>query len=369
MEIRANRLDRAFYLHQAEYEEAALRVLRSGRYVLGAELNCFEKEFAAYLGGGECVGLASGLDALWITFRLFGIGAGDEVIVQGNTYIASVMGITINGATPVFAEPDVHYAMDAGVLESLLTPHTKAVLVTHLYGMMTKMQPIVDFCRKHGLYLVEDCAQAHGCKDGERYAGTFGDVGCFSFYPTKNLGGFGDGGAIWTASETLAEKFRIFRNYGSEEKNCNCMVGANSRLDEIQAALLRVRLKHLDMLNDEKRRIAARYLKEVNNPCIRLPNPAPGTQNVWHQFVICCEQRDTLATFLKERGIGTAVHYPIPPHLAEAYRYLHIDKGALPQTRMLSEQVLSIPSYIGLTREEQDKVICALNDFSLEKNI
>ena len=369
MEIRANRLDRAFYLHQAEYEEAALRVLRSGRYVLGDELNRFEKEFAAYLGGGHCVGLASGLDALWITFRLLGIGKGDEVIVQGNTYIASVMGITLNEATPVFAEPDVHYAMDADELETLLTPRTKAVLVTHLYGMMTKMQPIVDFCHKHGLYLVEDCAQAHGCKDEGKAAGTFGDVGCFSFYPTKNLGAFGDGGAVWTSSKELVERFRVFRNYGSEKKYHNCVQGANSRLDELQAALLRVKLRHLDSLNEQKRQIAVRYLQEIHNPAIVLPKPAIGTENVWHQFVICCRQRDTLAAFLKERGIGTQIHYPIPPHLAEAYRYLNIEKGTLPKTEILAEQVLSLPSYIGLTPEEQSEIIRAINDFSLEKDI
>lgn len=369
MEICANRLDRAYRLYQTEYEEAALRVLRSGNYILGNELKSFETEFAAYLGGGECVGLASGLDALWITFRLLGVGAGDEVIVQGNTYIASVMGISLNGATPVFAEPDAHYAMDAAALEPLFTPRTKAVLVTHLYGMMTKMQPIVDFCRKHGLYLVEDCAQAHGCRDEGKPAGTFGDIGCFSFYPTKNLGAFGDGGAVWTASEALAEKFRIFRNYGSEKKYHNCMQGANSRLDELQAALLRVKLRHLDALNEEKQRIAARYLKEIKNPLIRLPQATPETENVWHQFVIRCAHRDALAAYLEARSIGTQVHYPIPPHRAEAYRYLNIAQGALPKTQSFAAQVLSIPSYIGLTREEQDAVICALNDFSLEKNV
>jgi len=369
MEISANRLDRAFRLHQAEYEEAALRVLRSGWYVLGNELKQFESEFAAYLGGGECVGLASGLDALWISLRLLGIGEGDEVIVQGNTYIASVMGITINGATPVFAEPDEHFAMDASVLEALLTSRTKAVLVTHLYGMMTKMQPIVDFCKKHGLYLVEDCAQAHGCTDEGKAAGTFGDIGCFSFYPTKNLGAFGDGGAVWVASKELAEKFRVFRNYGSDKKYHNRVQGANSRLDELQAALLRVKLRHLDSLNEEKQRIAARYLEEIKNPLIRLPQTSPGTENVWHQFVICCSRRDSLAAYLKERGIGTQIHYPIPPHRAEAYRYLNIEKGSLPKTQALAEQVLSLPSYIGLTATEQEHVIGALNDFSLETHI
>ena len=364
MEIVANRLDRAYRLYQEEYEKAALGVLRSGSYVLGNELKSFETEFAAYLGSGECVGLASGLDALWITFRLLEIGAGDEVIVQGNTFIASVMGITINGAMPVFAEPNAHFAMDATALETLLSPRTKAVLVTHLYGMMTKMKPIVDFCRKHGLYLVEDCAQAHGCMDEGKLAGTFGDVGCFSFYPTKNLGGFGDGGAVWTASKELAEKFRVFRNYGSEKKYYNCVVGANSRLDELQAALLRVKLRHLDELNAQRRQIAERYLREVHNEEIILPQAAAQTQNVWHQFVVRCLHRDALQAHLKARGIDTQIHYPIPPHLSEAYRHLNTPYGTLPQTESFAEQVLSLPNYIGISEQEQSFVIQALNDFN-----
>ncbi|MBQ3431762.1 MAG: DegT/DnrJ/EryC1/StrS family aminotransferase [Clostridia bacterium] len=369
MEIFANRLDRAYRLHQSEYEEAALRVLRSGWYVLGNELKNFESEFASYLGGGECVGLASGLDALWITFRLLGIGAGDEVIVQGNTYIATVMGITINGATPVFAEPDAHYAMDASLLESLRTPRTKAVLVTHLYGMMTKMSPIVDFCRKHGLFLVEDCAQAHGCADEGKAAGTFGDVGCFSFYPTKNLGAFGDGGAVWTASKELADKFRVFRNYGSDKPFHNSVVGANSRLDELQAALLRVKLSHLDEMNEQKQRIAMRYLNEIQNPHVILPSVSPNTKNVWHQFVICCEQRDALATHLKQQGIGTGMHYPVPPHLSQAYQYLNTPKNTLPKTEHLANNVLSLPSYVGITEEEQSKVIEAVNNFQFRRTL
>lgn len=365
MEILANRLDRAYALYQSEYEEAALRVLRSGRYVTGPELEAFESEFAAYLGGGNCVGLASGLDALWIAFRLLNIGTGDEVIVQGNTYIASVMGITINGATPVFTEPDEHFAMHAAALKKALTKRTKAVLVTHLYGMMTNMEPIVRFCKEHGLYLVEDCAQAHGCRDGEQLAGTFGDVGCFSFYPTKNLGAFGDGGAVWTASEQLAERFRIFRNYGSEQRYHNCMIGANSRLDALQAALLRVKLRHLDTLNAQKCSIAERYKREIQNEHIILPQPSPDTYNVWHQFVIRCEQRDELASFLKAQGVGTDIHYPIPPHLAEAYKYLNIQKGALPKTEAYAKQVLSLPSYIGMTKQEQTQVIEAVNRFCI----
>ncbi len=363
MKIMPNRMDRGFFLYQKEFEEKALEVLRSGWYILGKEVSAFEEEFAAYTGGGTCVGLASGLDALWIAFRLLHIGAGDEVIVQGNTYIASVMGITMNGATPVFCEPDEYFGMDPARIEGLITARTKAVLVTHLYGMATRMDEIVRICRKHNLRLVEDCAQSHGACYRGQMTGTFGDVGCFSFYPSKNLGAFGDGGAVVVKDEALAKEFRVFRNYGSEKRYYNKVVGANSRLDELQAGLLRVRLRHLDELTEEKRRIAERYSRELNHPAIRLPHPAPGAACVWHQYVIRCEERDRLMAYLEEKGIGTIIHYPIPPHLAEAYRYLGHGEGFLPVTEHLARTVLSIPMYNGMTEEEQSRVIRAINEF------
>lgn len=218
--IMPNRLDRGFYMYQEEFEAKALEVLRSGWYVLGREVEAFEQEFADYLGAKYCVGLASGLDALWIAFRVLGIGEGDEVIVQGNTYIASVMGITINGATPVFVEPDEYYNLDVSKIEEKITDRTKAVLVVHLYGQASDMKPIVEICRKHHLRLVEDCAQSHGAMFDGQMTGTFGDIGCFSFYPSKNLGAFGDAGAIVTNDEKLADDVRVFRNYGSEKTSC-----------------------------------------------------------------------------------------------------------------------------------------------------
>ncbi len=252
MEIMPNRMDRGFFKYQNEFEAKALEVLRSGWYVLGKEVKSFEEEFAAFTGAKYCVSLASGLDALWIAFRILGIGAGDEVIVQGNTYIASIMGITINGATPVFVEPDESFGIDTEKIEEKITSRTKAVLVVHLYGMASRMDKIVQICQKHNLRLVEDCAQAHGaCFEG-KMTGTFGDVGCFSFYPSKNLGAFGDAGAVVVNDEQLAKDFRIFRNYGSEKRYYNKTVGANSRLDEIQAGLLRVRLSHIQELTEEK---------------------------------------------------------------------------------------------------------------------
>ena len=229
MEIMANRLDRGFYKYQREFEQKAVEVLRSGWYVLGKELLEFEKEFADFIGAKYCVGLANGLDALWIAFKLLGIGKGDEVIVQGNTYIASVMGITINGATPVFVEPDQYFNLDPLKIEEKVTAKTKAILVVHLYGQCSQMNKIMSIARKYNLRVVEDCAQAHGAKEYEVKAGNFGDIGCFSFYPSKNLGAFGDGGAITTNNEELAQKFRVFRNYGSEKRYYNMVVGANSR--------------------------------------------------------------------------------------------------------------------------------------------
>lgn len=361
--IMPNRLDRGFYKYQSEFEEKALEVLRSGWYVLGREVEAFEKEFAAYTGTAHCVGLASGLDALWLSFRLLGIGAGDEVIVQGNTYIASVMGITINGATPVFVEPDAFFNMDTTQIEEKITERTKAVLVVHLYGQASCMDPIVTLCRKHGLKLVEDCAQSHGARYKGRMTGGFGDIGCFSFYPSKNLGGFGDGGAIVTNDAGIAESMRIYRNYGSEKRYYNKVVGANSRLDEMQAGLLRVRLKHMEEITEERRRLAARYHEALCNKAILLPQIREESDSVWHQYVIRCEERDRLKTYLEERGIGSIIHYPIPPHLSEAYKYLGYEKGSFPRTEHYADTVLSIPMYNGMTVQEQECVIEALNLF------
>lgn len=363
MQIMPNRMDRGFYQHQEEFEKKALEVLRSGWYVLGKEVSSFEEEFAAYVGAKYCVGVASGLDALWLAFRVLGIGAGDEVIVQGNTYIASVMGITINGATPVFAEPDDYYQIDAAKIEEKITDKTKAILVVHLYGQATNMAPIVSLCKKYGLRLVEDCAQSHGACFNGKMTGTFGDIGCFSFYPSKNLGAFGDGGAIVTDDEKIAQDVRIYRNYGSEKRYYNKVVGTNSRLDELQAGLLRVRLSHMDELTKEKQKIGERYMKELHNNKIMLPKFIDGATHVYHQFVIRCKEREKLIEYLNEKGIGTIIHYPIPPHLAEAYRYLGFQKGDFPITEAFANEVLSIPMYNGMTDEEQSYVIEALNAY------
>ncbi len=361
--IMPNRLDRGFYKYQEEFETKAIDVLRSGWYVLGNEVKQFESEFANYVGAKHCVGLASGLDALWIAFRILGIGAGDEVIVQGNTYIASVMGITMNGATPVFVEPDEYFNIDASKIEEKITDKTKAILVVHLYGQASNMGAIVDICKKYNLRLVEDCAQSHGAKFNGKTTGTFGDIGCFSFYPSKNLGAFGDAGAIVTNDDSIAEDIRVFRNYGSEKRYYNKVVGANSRLDEIQAGFLRVRLKHLDELALEKKQICERYLSELKNDKIELPKTREGATHIWYQFVIKTDYRDELIKYLDDKGIGTIIHYPIPPHLSEAYQYLNLKEGALPITEQFAKTVLSIPLYNGMTKEEQEYVLEAINSF------
>ena len=361
--IMPNRLDRGFFQYQEEFEAKAIEVLRSGWYVLGKEVKKFEQEFAGYIGAKHCVGLASGLDALWIAFRILGIKAGDEVIVQGNTYIASVMGITINNATPVFVEPDEYFNIDATKIEEKITSRTKAILVVHLYGQASNMEPIVEICKKYNLRLVEDCAQSHGAKFNGQTTGTFGDIGCFSFYPSKNLGAFGDAGAIVTNDDKIAEDVRVFRNYGSEKRYYNKVVGANSRLDEMQAGLLRVRLKYLGDLTEEKKNICKKYLNDLKNDKIVLPKIREGATHIWHQFVIQSVYRDELVQYLDNKGIGTIIHYPIPPHMSEAYQYLEIKEGDLPITEEYARTVLSIPLYNGMTSEEQDYIIEVINRF------
>ena len=363
MEVKPNRLDRGFFKYQAEFEQKALNVLRSGYYVLGQEVEAFEQEFAAYTGSKYCVGLASGLDALWMAFRILGIGSGDEVIVQANTYIASVMGITINGATPVFVEPDEYFNIDADKIEEKITDRTKAVLVVHLYGQASNMQKVVQICKEYGLRLVEDCAQSHGACFQGKMTGTFGDIGCFSFYPSKNLGGFGDGGAIVTDNEQIAADMKVYRNYGSERRYYNKVVGANSRLDELQAGLLRVRLAHIQELTQERRALAGKYQEGICNSRISLPHVREQADSVWHQYVIQCEERQELIDYLDAHEIGTIIHYPIPPHLSEAYQYLGHQKGSFPVTEHCADTVLSIPMYNGMTKEEQDYVIETLNKF------
>ena len=365
MKINSNVLDRQYFRYQEEYENKLLDVMRKGWYVLGPEVANFENNFAKYLGSKYCVGLASGLDALWIALRVLNIGNGDEVIIQSNAYIATVMGITMNQATPIFVEPNEFYNMDAEKIEEKITKKTKAILITHLYGQATNMTNIKKICKKHKLFLIEDCAQSHGAKFNNQMTGTFGDIGCFSFYPSKNLGCFGEGGAVVTNNEKIANDIKVFRNYGSEKRYYNKVVGTNSRLDEIQAALLSVKLRHLDELNEEKTKIANKYLKEIKNEYIELPKVDNLSTSVWHQFVIRSKYRDELMEYLKSNEIQTVIHYPIPPHLSEAYEYLGYKRGSFPIAEEYSNTVLSLPSYNGMTEEEQEYLIKIINNFSI----
>lgn len=363
MQVKCNVLDRQFFMYQKEYEDAALRVLRSGWYVLGNEVKQFEEEFAAYTGRKYCVGLNSGLDALIMSVRALGIGAGDEVIVQANTYIATVLGITENGATPVFVEPDAYYNLDADKIEDAITEKTKAIMVVHLYGQASNMEQIGEIAKKHNLPIIEDCAQSHGACYNGKMTGSFGISGCFSFYPTKNLGAFGDAGAIVTDDKNFADKIRMMRNYGSKIKYYNEIEGINSRLDEVQAALLRVKLSHMTALNEERKELARRYAEGIHNPKLVLPTVREKADSIYHQYVIRCAQREDLQKFLSEHEIQTQIHYPVPPHLAECYEKLGHKRGDYPITEHYAAEVLSLPLYTGMTFEEQDYVIDILNHF------
>lgn len=363
MKVPFNVLDRQFFLHQEEYEAKALEVLRSGWYILGSEVKSFEEEFASYLGAKYCVGLASGLDAIMIAFRALGIRENDEVIVAANSYIACVMGITMNRAKPVFVEPDNYYNISPQRIEDAITEKTKAVLVVHLYGQSADMESIKNICDKHNLYLVEDCAQSHGSAHNGRISGTIGDIGCFSFYPSKNLGCFGDGGAIITDNPEIAKEVEILRNYGSEKRYHNKTVGYNSRLDELQAGLLRVKLKYIDELNKERQDIARRYLSEIKNHRIGLPMTLEGSTHIYHLFVIRVKDRDGFMDYMNENNIGTMIHYPIPPHLSEAYSYLGYKEGDFPVSEAYAKEVVSLPIYNGMKKEEVDYVIDIINRY------
>ncbi len=358
-----NDLKRQYDIHSDEYEKKALEVLRSGWYILGKEVEKFEKEWADYIGSKYCVGLASGLDSLWISFKLLNIKQGDEVIVCANAYIACVMGITINGATPVFVEPDEFDNIDADKIEMSITEKTKAILAVHLYGTACDMTKIMNIAHRYSLKVVEDCAQSHGNHWNGKKVGTFGDIGCFSFYPSKGCGAFGDAGCIVTNNEELAWKFKVFRNYGSEKRYYNKVVGCNSRLDELQAGLLRVKLKYLDEFNAERCQIAQRYLDGITNSNIKLPRLREGADSSWHQFVIHTRKRDELQEYLKKNGIGSLIHYPIPPHLSEAYQYLGKKVGDFPIAERYAKEVLSLPIYNGMTNSEQEYIIETINKF------
>lgn len=363
MAVEFVKLKRTYDLYAPEYEEAALRALRSGWYILGKELEAFEEAFACFQGVPYCIGVNSGTDALVLAVRALEIGPGDEVIVPANTYIASVMGITENGATPVFVEPDAFHGMDANLIEAAITDKTKAILPVHLYGQACDMASICAIAEKYGLYVIEDCAQSHGAKFGDTLAGSFGTIGCFSFYPTKPCGGLGDGGALVTSDPDLAKKLRMMRNYGSAVKYVNEFSGINSRLDEVQAAVLQVSLKHLQESNEYRRAIAKRYLTEICNDAVELPKLRENASHVFHVFAVLCDDRDGLQKHMLSCGVKTLSHYPIPPHLQQCYEYLGHGVGSFPISESYAARELSLPIYNGMPEEEVTQVIAAVNSY------
>lgn len=363
MNVEYSILKRTFDLHKEEYEAAALRALNSGWYILGKEMEKFEAQFAQYLGVKHCIAINSGTDALILAIRALGIGPGDEVIVPAGTYIASVIGITENGATPVFVDSDAFMEMDVEAIETKITDKTKAILPVHLYGQPCKMDTVMALAEKHGLYVVEDCAQCHGSTFKGKLTGTFGTVNCFSFYPTKPLGAMGDAGALVTDDDALAEKLRMLRNYGSKVKYHNEINGVNSRMDEIHAACLQVALNYMDDGNKERQRLAGKYLAGIRNPLIRLPETREDCTHIYHLFPILCEERDRLQAFLLENGVKTQVHYPIPPYVAQCYSSWGYGWEDFPNAAKFARTEVSLPIYAGMPDEEVDYVIEVLNRF------
>lgn len=348
----------------SQLHDAFERVLANSWYIDGREDKAFEEAFAAYCNSTYCIGVGNGLDALMLALRAMGIGSGDEVIVPSNTFIATALAVTYVGATPVFVEPDIRtYNIDPSKIEEKITEKTKAIMPVHLYGQPCDMDPILEIAKKHSLYIIEDCAQAHGATYKGKVIGSFGDAAGFSFYPGKNLGALGDAGATVTSDPVLAQKIRALGNYGSDYKYHHIYKGTNSRLDELQAAFLAAKLPLMDKINKNRQAIAKRYLEGITNPKIILPYVPEWAEPVWHLFAIRCEARDALAQFLEEKGIGTNRHYPIAMHLQPCYADLHIPQGSLPIAEEISATELSLPLYYGMTNEEIDYVIDAINAF------
>jgi dTDP-4-amino-4,6-dideoxygalactose transaminase len=337
-------------------------VLDSNWFILGRQLELFEQEYAIWNQTKHCIGISNGLDALTIALRALEIGPGDEVIVPSNTYIASALSVTNVGAVPVFVEPRLETAnLNPDLIEDAITSRTKAIMPVHLYGQACEMEAIMSIAFKYKLYVVEDNAQAHGATFNGKKTGSWGHLNATSFYPGKNLGALGDGGAITTDNDELAHKVKILRNYGSESKYKNVLVGANNRLDEIQAAFLRIKLLRLDQWTNEREKIALKYIKELNKKdSFQIFEQAENSTHSYHLFVLKTENRNALQVFLRKKGIESLIHYPIPPHLQECYSTMGYTKGSYPIAEKLSDSIISLPLFIGLTNEQQEHVINTL---------
>ncbi|MFT7565742.1 MAG: dTDP-4-amino-4,6-dideoxygalactose transaminase [Pseudoalteromonas distincta] len=358
--------------YSEQLKEACARVIDSGWYLNGNELSKFEKEFSSYCGTKYCVGVANGLDALTLTLRawkeLGKLKNGDEVIVQANTYIASILAITENGLTPVLVEPDERsFNLSASIIEKSITENTKVILPVHLYGQISPMADIISIAKKYNLLVLEDCAQAHGAEIEGTRVGCWGDAAAFSFYPGKNLGALGDAGAVTTNNQQLADTVRALGNYGSAIRYEHKFKGVNSRMDEIQAAMLRVKLKYLNSEIQARQKVAHAYLTRISNSLIELPFVGATSSHVWHLFVIKTEQREKLASYLSDSEIQTLIHYPTAPHKQGAYK--EWENKDFPVTEKLHEQVLSLPISPTMTNEQVETIIKVINKFSLTKGL
>ncbi len=359
---------KASYLEiKDELDAAYSRAMDSGWYILGGEVSRFEEEFARFVGTKRCVGVGNGLEALQLILRAYDIGPGDEVIVPANTYIATWLAVSGAGATLVPVEPvERTFNLDPARIERAITPRTKAILPVHLYGQTAEMDAINEIARNRGLKVIEDAAQAHGARYKGRRAGALGDAAGWSFYPTKNLGAYGDAGAITTDDEELAEKIALLRNYGSKEKYYNEVKGINSRLDELHAAMLRARLRWLDEWNARRARIARMYLEELSGADLLLPAIADGAEPAWHLFVVRSRRREEFQRFLKSLGVNTLVHYPVPPHLQKAYKEMELGEGSYPISEAIHREALSLPIGPHLSSEDAARVVEAALSFMVK---
>ncbi|MFA5779081.1 MAG: DegT/DnrJ/EryC1/StrS family aminotransferase [Elusimicrobiota bacterium] len=340
--------------HKTEIDEAISRVLNKGWYVLGEEVKLFEKEFSEYIGVNYGIGVGSGTEALHIALKSCDIGSGDEVITVSHTAVATVSAIELTGAKPVFVDIESdYYTINTSKIEKAITKHTKAIIPVHIYGQPVDMDKIIDIAKKHKLFVIEDCAQSHGAKYNGRNVGSFGDIACFSFYPTKNLGAIGDGGIIVTSNKKLAEKSKLLREYGWAERYVSHISGWNSRLDELQAAILRVKLKYLDKDNSKRRKLAELYNKELAVTGLVLPKVSKNSTHVFHLYVVRSKKRDDLLKYLKNNGIGALIHYPVPVHLQPAYKI----KSKLVETEIAAKEIISLPMYPELS-ESDVKTVC-----------
>jgi dTDP-4-amino-4,6-dideoxygalactose transaminase len=346
-----------YLAYREEIDGAIHRVLSAGRYILGQEVHAFENEFAAYMGTRHAVGVASGTDAVVLALRACAIGQGDEVITTPHTAVATVAAIELAGATPVLADIEADtFLIDPSEIERVISPRTRAIIPVHLFGQPVDLQPILDLSQKHNLRVIEDCAQAHGALYRDQRVGSWGDIGCFSFYPTKNLGAIGDGGMIVTDDEELSARVQMLREYGWKRRFISETAGTNSRLDELQAAILRVKLRHLDSDNGKRRAIAGQYSTALSGH-VTVPVCKIDRTGVFHLYVVRTDDRDGLRQHLESHGIGTAVHYPVPVHLQPAYRRRLGDKGSFPVAEQAAEQVLSLPLYPELAAAQIERVI------------